>query len=209
MFFLKMKIYLLGLILFAIMLSSSCGNYIFPKVYNDTEDYLEAWELTERNVYYNGKNTGVLAVFPKEIADLDVIDFYCFHFEIIVGQPDYQIHLAVKYNDEEYKKEIQRLKSIKVLNNVRYDSENLSSPAYVAVWNWWDCYEYAICHDEDNTIDYVYLQEVYPPDTKLDDSLLPNNFKNGYEEYEDSDEYLNVGEFLGDWLGFDSFTIYE
>ena len=40
---------------------------------------------------------------------------------------------------------------------------------------------------------------------KLDDSLLLNNFKNGYEEYLDSDEYMDIG----DWLGFDSFTIYE
>ena len=203
------RFYILLFAFIIIRLETEIFTMFPPKETTEIENYQKVWMIPERDVFLAGNDNKPLLTFPEDISDLNVTDFCCYYDKPVVGQVGFQIHLSIEYDKEEYANEINRLKNVKAIHSIRYDSENLSDSAYVAAWNWWDSYEYAICHDSNNIIDYIYIQAVVPPDAKLHESLLPNNFKNGYEEYLDSDEYMNVGEYIGDWLGFDSFTIYE
>ena len=133
---------------------------------------------------------------------MDVSDYYSCHHEGTAFQADFQIHLKVRYGYEEYIEELNRIKDISIKRPIRYDPDSLSSPAYVAVWNWKGCYEYAICHYETQTIDYVYFQFLVPSLTKLDKSILP---KKELDISESDDNVEDIIEAYED----DQFTIYD
>ena len=182
----KWRICLLLWIVFAAFCMTACNDIYSEDVITDRDRYADIWEYSERRVTIAEHDGEPLALFPKDISDLNVVDFYGWHVLFRYTASGFQIHLAVQYSAEEYLNEKQRLADTEVLNRVKYDTENLSAPAYVAVWNWNCCYEYAICHDDSNTVDYVFLQLVNPPNIKLDDSLLPKDYKELYYSKDDS-----------------------
>lgn len=154
----------------------SCSDIYEEDYITEVENYMDIWAFPERRASRSDHYDEPLATFPDDISSLDVGELYCWHALYLPVGTGFQIHLSVRYGEEEYAAELERLAALRDVNEVRYDTENLSAPAYVAAWNFRCSYEYALCRDDSLTVDYVYIQLLSGDDIKLDASLLPNGY---------------------------------
>lgn len=165
--------------IFVVMLScNACSDIYQLTEITNPEQYQDIWELSERRSFETDNFFGSLLTFPDTITELNVLKLYCWHAVYLPLGTGFQIHLSVQYNEEDYAEEIERLASIELTAPIQYNTQNFSVPAYVAVWNFRDCYEYALCDDENHIINYVYLQLINSHG-KLDSSLMPVDWENG------------------------------
>lgn len=105
-----------------------------------------------------------LLVFPDQVREEDVEDYYYSHRHIIFD-PDIQLYLRCRYSKEDFRKECERLAGILVehegkVNAVRYNMDDYVLPAYEAINGFDHCYEYALVDESSRTIDYVFLQQI-------------------------------------------------
>lgn len=132
-----------------------------------------------------------LIVFPSnDVEALSQKYYYQIRDEIFAGTC--QIYLENQYTQEQYALEIERLKNLKLsyldqTNNIYLDQENYCDATYVAMANWTDRFEYAITLEEQNTIIYVYLQNMDEKNIDIDPKYLPQYFHdNNTRVYDDT-----------------------
>lgn len=133
--------------------------------------------------YHKLETNGIyspLIVFPlNDVEALSQKYYYQIKDEIFSGTC--QIYLENQYTQEQYALEIERLKNLKLsyldqTNNIYLDKENYCDVTYVAMANWTDRFEYAITLEEQNTIIYVYLQNMDQKNIDIDPKYLPQYF---------------------------------
>lgn len=128
-----------------------------------------------------------LLVFPEGPED-NVIsaDYYYRKTNGYIFGTEYQICLEIKYNDNDFREEKERLRLISagdkyiflgdkrtVEKDIVYDEENYLYPAYAAVSG--DDEEYALIDDGGNRIIYIYLTAGII-DIKFDRNYLPSYY---------------------------------
>ncbi len=77
--------------------------------------------------------------------------------------PICKIYMECDYSEQEFEKEIARLKSVTatldgVTNSIIYNEDYFEYPAYISMFNWSSCYEYALILEEEKKIVYVFVQ---------------------------------------------------
>ncbi|MCD7835315.1 MAG: hypothetical protein LUG83_01365, partial [Lachnospiraceae bacterium] len=126
-----------------------------------------------------------LIVFPdKEIQSVSEDFYYQFSDEIF--SPVCQIYLKKEYTPEQFINESKRLESEQLnyvgqTNNLYFDENNFYYDAYVALADWSDRYEYALMLNDENTIIYVYLENMTKEDLYMSELYLPLYFKDNNE----------------------------
>lgn len=221
---LKMKktkrITLLFIILYCIPIAccTGCtilGHKVTTYYGNDTSNYLKY----DRPLYDGGTPYIVDGFFPEELnSTLEVIDYYYrAEFPNDFRGTYWELVLHVKYNDENYSQEVQRLNdyivdeakllsesghykeiSLDAINSNLFNYETIIKEYYVCDGTFRDTsclYIYAILDRDNNEIVYVYLKS--PIGNKhnpyLDSKYLPINYfkneKNKSADYLDFDDY--------------------
>lgn len=128
-----------------------------------------------------------LDIFPEDIS-LHTIEDYYYSYEDTLFDPTSQIYLCCSYDKKTYEEEIERLskisKSYKGKNQqVIYDTEHYSAPAYVTIDANDHCYEYALLAGE-NKIVYIFLQFIKEENIAFDSKYLPENYENAVTDEE-------------------------
>lgn len=83
-------------------------------------------------------------------------------------------------NAETFEEECSRLSQITVekdsqINEVQHSETLFKYPAYIAMYDWSSCYEYALILEEENKIVYVFLQG---NSQRVDKDYMPLNMNN-------------------------------
>jgi len=104
-----------------------------------------------------------LEIFPKEELNQDSIAKYSYFCMDSFMDPTCKIYMECDYTDQEFEKEITRLKNITatldgVTNSIIYNEDYFDYPAYISMFNWSSCYEYALILEEEKKIVYVFVQ---------------------------------------------------
>ncbi len=174
-------------LLFSLCVCSGCAYDSFGhETYTKVEEYSKVFELPEIR-YPDARDD----LFPKDVTNLSVQDFY-FEWELgIVGSADVEMYLAVSYNEQEFNEEISRLKSL-ADGKVKFDTENFEYPAYVTVLGHDQTSVYALVEQDKLTIHYVMLQLLNERRIDIGDELLPDGYcefgevlGNDYNTYEE------------------------
>ena len=167
----------------ALLFCVTIGTTFDHKTFTDAEDYSKIFELTELRF-----DEVAMELFPGNIEDLTVADFYC-EWEIgIVGSAKAEILLSAKYEAADFDAEIDRLRSL-ANGKILYDTQTFQYPAYVSVLGYQDTNYYALIDEENQTIHYLLLQLIKAEDINTDHAYLPD----GYVEYGANEEFnLNV-----------------
>lgn len=155
-----------------------------PETITDVDRYEEALSK------YDNMRTGFI-VFPEEISDnVQTVEFY-FWYQDVWNTPTCQVYLQCTYNEEEYEEELKRLDSTKkvydsTVKKLLYEEPGrFEYPVYLAIDGIWHAYEYALLTGE-NQITYVYLTFVHENKVRMDNSYLPSDYE---EMFEESDAY--------------------
>lgn len=106
---------IIGIVLLADFIIGAFGAGFFggmikgPEVYEDIERYTEYINTREDTEYMISGEDAVL--FPKEITDnMEVVDFKFIHFN--PWDPQTLAYLTVRYTDDDYRRELERLSEI-------------------------------------------------------------------------------------------------
>ena len=108
-----------------------------------------------------------LSIFPDEITTEEAQ--YRAHLNPNLFDTDGTIILECTYSDDAYAAEIDRLKGLsktikyngeQYTNQVLYDEDMYSYPAYITIDGFGDTYEYALVDQKEKKIEYLYL--AYP-----------------------------------------------
>lgn len=174
----------LGLFLLLIV-TASVSNYIDAhmekKTLTDISAYNTMWTDYER---YNGEDKSIL--FPESIDKQDVDD-YLFVYNKHILFPEWQVEVVIKYDEKEFVDEVERIKAVCRCSPIFSKTDYFGNRAYASVWNYEDCFEYAIVDKENMKIAYIYLESTGYDDKKLkiDEKYVPKDF---YDRVE-SEEY--------------------
>ncbi len=134
---------------------------------------------------YRGTETyhgyGNLCVFPENITTEDERNEYYFLDHDMFMDPECQIYLSCYYDETAYNKEVSRLENLSYeLNNNRKtiikNTDLFSDTAYISMYDWSSCYEYAIVQEEHKRIIYVFVQNIPRWKIKFDRYFLPERF---------------------------------
>lgn len=136
------------------------------------EDYAKIFDLQV--------NTGFI-VFPEEISEKVVeTDFYYYYRDMLFS-PAYEVYLQCTYEPEEYQAEVKRLENTYkkyagteriLLKDVQ---EKYNYPAYIAIENHHNGYEYALLTGE-NQITYISTAYREKGQVKFSKDYLPTDF---------------------------------
>ncbi len=131
------------------------------------------------NNYASDLNSN-LSIFPADREDFIAPNFSSTLDSRFFGIDGYII-LDVRYEEEKFHKEIERLSNLKMTikercyanakeytNDIRYDNNSYKYPAYVTIDGFKNIYEYALIDQDNLRIMYVYLAY---PDIKDIDSI--------------------------------------
>lgn len=123
-------------------------------------------------------NLGIFPSNPKEISE--VTDYYYRCIDTFMD-PTCKIFMECHFvNAETFEEECSRLSQITVekdsqINEVQYSETLFKYPAYIAMYDWSSCYEYALILEEENKIVYVFLQG---NSQRVDKDYMPLNMNN-------------------------------
>lgn len=144
----------------------------------------------------------MLAIFPSSTENVMDVNYYYSCGKYSSSCNYYIICAEMKYADEEFRKEVQRISEIKcdvylkrdqetVTNVIQYSEELFVHPAYIAIYGSNGCYEYALINEQEKEIVYIYLQDKVGKDI-LPNAYLPLNYQNmGVYELNDG-ENVNI-----------------
>lgn len=162
------KIFVIVLVCAMLFLFSGCDNSIY---FEDIEDYNEVWELSG----YGAKEDGALPIFPSEIKDLDVIDFYCKYKEKLPLGEEIQVYLQVRYDDSEaFEKEKERLITVARSCDELFDNTDLS--AFCVQSGEGYMWEYSLADDIKSEIYYIFVKDIPKSEILFDSKLLPKEY---------------------------------
>ncbi|PRR83479.1 zf-HC2 domain-containing protein [Clostridium vincentii] len=143
-----------------------------PKVQNIVSEYGE-WE--EFLGYSN------LDVFPIVLPDsASDVDYYCYCRDTLFD-PKCQVYLTCTYDTQDYNNEVKRLSEIDEsmggkTQEILYDENCFSYPAYVAVNSSNYCYEYALLLEDEDKIVYVFTQNIKKEDVIFSKNYLAQDY---------------------------------
>lgn len=166
------------LFILVILTVSGCGNYN-----KDIKVYNKEMILKE----YGSDIDSALFVFPDD-TKMFMESTFVSSLQSGLFDTDGYIIMNVKYDKEDYKREVERLSNVKCMvqnteMKVLYDVKSYALPAYVAADGFDYVYEYALVDDDNCEIIYVLLS--YPEDIDL--SKYQEYLKLNMSEYEIED----------------------
>lgn len=132
-----------------------------PKTFNGIENYDKSYYI---ETYSGDLDTGFF-IFPDTADNMINPQFDCKLKTGFFDTDGYMI-LKTEYSPENYDAEIERLSSLEcsitfheetVTQQIKYDTDSYTLPAYVTVDGFDYVYEYALIDDANNTITYVLL----------------------------------------------------
>ncbi len=165
------KVFIVCIICCISILFTSCGTYT-----GSAEDYGD----------FRGRGCGSeFWIFPESISESAEDVKYIFDFKDGLLTPECQVYLELKLPEDEFKAELERIRSIKgELYEIKYDTENYIYPAYVTIEGYYRCYEYVLIDEERCRFIYIFTEWLTETnDIKFDISYLPENW-NVYPDYE-------------------------
>lgn len=117
--------------------------------------------------------------------------------------PTCQIYLSCTYDTETYQKEVERLSQINyemngAIKSIKYEEDIFAYPAYVSMYQWESCYEYALVDAEEQKIVYVFLQGIPEWMLAFDEEYSPYYINQEGKELEKMTIYLYEGYFKRD-----------
>lgn len=126
-----------------------------------------------------------LDIFPQKLLPSAAEGEYHYQMKDTLFDPTIQMFLACTYSEEDYKKEVERIRNIqeeyrKEVKRVIYDEEHFSFPAYVTAYASNHCYEYVLFPGNQRII-YVFIQFASKDELLFDQRFLPLDYQ-GYGE---------------------------
>ena len=157
----------------ALLLLCSCSHIFSEKTVTDISEYGNVWETFSRS-YGNSSE-----LFPKTLENLDVQSFQNRLIQYQIVGDGWQVELKVKYDKAAFDAEVERISKLTEGSPVHGKSEYFSLPTYASVWNGESrcSFEYAVVREEENTISYIYLQQLYESDFSISSDCIPRNYK--------------------------------
>lgn len=132
-----------------------------------------------------------LAIFPKDVETENIQSYFYLNRDMPLD-PMCEIYLKCTYNLEEYEKEVERLSKIP---NIKFDEENFNYDAYVTMYNFSSCYEYALILEEEKSIVYINTQGIYGHyllGLRFDKVHLPKKFMENIEYTGDREKNFTI-----------------
>lgn len=143
-----------------------------PEETTDIERYQEIFDFQ--------MNSGLL-VFPEQMPEDGVnTEFYSYYRDTF-GSPTYQIYLKCTYEPDEYEAEVERLEYARKIYSgtekklLRDEDSKYGYPAYIAIENHHDCYEYALLTGEYEIV-YISTAFIEREDVYFDEKYLPSDY---------------------------------
>lgn len=166
----------------AIMLSltmillSGCSYVAYKDYYSSIDDYYEIWELPGFRHDYSG----VSPIFPENIENFDVQDFYCRYDQQLPLGEGVQVFLKIQFDDSNvFEDELKRIKQLSLECSEYFDRSDFESYAICLGENYSS--EYALVGKDDLLIYYISLYNIPKEQIEFDHQFLPINYE-GYGE---------------------------
>lgn len=105
-----------------------------------------------------------LEIFPSNPMEMGEVTNYYYSCTDTLMDPTCKILMECVFDSAEgFEEECSRLSQITVqsdseINEIQYSESLFKYPAYIAMYDWSSCYEYALILEEQNKIVYVFLQ---------------------------------------------------
>ena len=122
-------------------------------------------------------------VFPEEITEEMTDITFDYYYKDTMFDPTISVFLQATYEEEQYQEEIDRLSNLEkkqtdgVKKLLRDEQHKYPYPAFIAVENHGNSYEYALLSGE-NQITYIYTLFFTKEDIRFDEQYLPDDFMN-------------------------------
>lgn len=167
----KIRNILLILILSVMFLCFTGCDYIAYKDYYTIDDYAEIWDLTG----FEYKRIDLDLIFPAEIEDYEVTDFFCRYDQQLPLGEGFQILLEVQFPDEEaLAGELERIKPMTTQCSEHFKNSSLDAYAVSLGEHW--VYEYALVDKNNYKVYFVYLQYLPKKEIEFSHTLLPDAY---------------------------------
>ena len=117
-----------------------------------------------------------LEIFPSNPGEISEVTEYYYRCADTLMDPTCKIYMVSSFSDDEmFEKECLRLSNIMVenagqINEIQYSETLFNYPAYIAMYDWSSCYEYALVSKDEKKIVYVFLQG---DSQKVDEKYMP------------------------------------
>ena len=160
-------------------------NLYEPIIITDVDEYSAIFDIKypEKHIDYETK------LFPKTIDNLDVQKYEFIHKTYSLFGTGWQIVLDIRYDNDSFSEEVERIKSLCKNSPIYGISEHFENQAYATVWKNYNCYEYAIVDEKNSQIAYVYLQLVPPEKITIEKKYIPKDYD---ELYRFGDEKTHI-----------------
>ena len=165
----------LGIVIVTVLLVMITGCKYIEKTIDSTQDYNQIFNLSEI------RTDGSLPIFPESIDSLETVFFKCVHTTNLPLGSSIQIQLTIKYDNQSYVEEIQKLERKCESSIVYGENAFFDKSAYAFVWNLEGCFEYAVVSPEIQEIEYIYLQSVSPEDLFISEDAIPHKYDDLYD----------------------------
>lgn len=174
---------------------------------------IEHYDKTAYFTTYSGDLDTGMFIFPDSTENM-LNPTFDSNLKTGLFDTDGYIILQAEYTEEKYQAEIERLSSLEcsityngetVTQQIRYDENSYSMPAYVTVDGFDNVYEYALIDDANNTIIYILLS--YPNPLSL--SKYSDYLKTDITAYNISDALNQFTIYAHSFDGGDSWIEYS
>ena len=109
-----------------LLLFSGCSYVAYKDYYSNIDDYYEIWELPGFNHGYSG----VSPLFPENLENLDVKDFYCRYDQQLPLGEGIQVFLKIQFYDNNlFEDELSRIKKTSSECGEYFDKSDFESYA--------------------------------------------------------------------------------
>lgn len=152
---------------------ASCSNAdVYEEIIiSDIKEYEEVWSLPERRADEK------CILFPEQVSEEQCVTFACKHTTYQLVGTGWQLSLEVRYNDDLFLAEKDRLLALCTNSPICEYSEYFDASAYATVWNWNSCFEYAVIDEKEKTVCYIYLQLIEKKDLTINEKWIPKGYE--------------------------------
>lgn len=150
------------------------GKYlVFPTVADNEVNDVFLWYCEK----FGFDESYIQSIAPPCVDNLNVTAFHLSVEESFVGSSSTELLLSVKYEQDAFEKETQRLSEINVDRAVLYDEENFSMPAYVFALGHNQTSQYVLVDAEKLTLHYIHVQLIRKDELKaVTKEYLPKGY---------------------------------
>jgi len=170
-----MKRMVIRLTIFVICISvlfSGCSYVAYKDYYSNIDSYEKIWKLSGLSQKYKES----IKLFPEDIDTLNVVDYYCRYDQQLPLGEAFQIFLKVNYDEKNlFNTEIDRITSLSFRCNEYFEVNDLS--AYATLMEKDSYFEYVLVDEEQQTIYYIYLQNLPKEQIEFEYTFLPIQYE--------------------------------